>query len=110
MCYSVMAEKNINKLTKRFGATVDDDAMERFRANQITERQMGPEGVKEIMGMSRLPSVSQFRWAPDEKDCRVYPGYFAPAIVLKEGTRVVVPMRYRVRPKHSKCEIPSKFN
>jgi putative SOS response-associated peptidase YedK len=34
----------------------------------------------------------------DDSDHRIYPGYYTPVIVVKDGRRVVVPMRYQCRP------------
>lgn len=42
-------------------------------------------------------------------DERIYPGSFAPVIVEKEGKRLIVPMRYRVR-RPDGMEIPAQYN
>ncbi len=111
MCYSAQIERNITRYEKIFGAKIDPEAMVHFRFTQGLEHLVGAEEIKAILGLSRKPRVSQFRWAPEEKDCRIYPGtYFAPVIVWSSGRRVIVPMRYRVRPAGMPVEVPSKYN
>lgn len=42
-------------------------------------------------------------------DERIYPGYFAPVILSREGERTLVPMRYRVR-RPDGGEVPYQYN
>lgn len=37
------------------------------------------------------------RREPDAKDSRIYPGSFAPVMLMREGKRIVAPMRYQCR-------------
>ena len=37
------------------------------------------------------------RTVPVEADSRIYPGWYAPVLIVQDGQRVVVPMRYRCR-------------
>ncbi|MHA6203721.1 SOS response-associated peptidase family protein [Dyella soli] len=37
------------------------------------------------------------RREPETKDSRIYPGNYAPVMIVKDGQRVVVPMRYQCR-------------
>jgi putative SOS response-associated peptidase YedK len=37
----------------------------------------------------------------DDEDSRIFPGWYAPVMVMKEGRRIVVPMRYQ-------CRLPGK--
>jgi putative SOS response-associated peptidase YedK len=46
---------------------------------------------------------------PDPLDDRIFPYYFAPAIVTNKGERVLRAMRYRIRNKDG-SEIPDKYN
>lgn len=38
------------------------------------------------------------RIEPQEEDARIFPGHYAPVIVMENGERVVKPMRYQCRP------------
>lgn len=110
MCYSAMVEQSRSKLERIFEAKSDERAFDAFRGVQALEQSMSPQEVRSVLGLARAPKVSQFRWAPDQPDARVYPGYFAPVIIWREQGRTLVPMRYRVRPSSSPKEIPSKYN
>lgn len=111
MCYSAMVEQSKNKLERIFEAKSDQLAFEGFQRIQALEQELSPQEVRSTLGLARAPKVSQFRWAPDQPDSRVYPGYFAPVIVWQEQKgRTLVPMRYRIRPAGSPKEIPSKYN
>ena len=39
------------------------------------------------------------RTEPKASDSRIYPGYYAPVIVMEDGKRVIKPMRYQCRPE-----------
>ena len=109
MCYSAKVEKG--KVTaERFQAQLDLKAFEQFKHDRRLLRAMSKSDVKAVLGLSRAPRTEVFQWSPAIPDCRVYPGYFAPVIIHAEGSRVVTPMRYRVRPNGSSSEIPSKYN
>ncbi|MET3232035.1 UNVERIFIED_ORG: putative SOS response-associated peptidase YedK [Burkholderia sp. 1263] len=45
--------------------------------------------------MRRLADLE--RTVPVEADSRIYPGWYAPVLIVQDGQRVVVPMRYRCR-------------
>ncbi|MCB0356506.1 MAG: SOS response-associated peptidase family protein, partial [Bdellovibrionales bacterium] len=64
--------------------------------------------MKRLMGLKRKPTSSLFKEA-DEYG-RIFPNSFAPVIVWEGNQRILKPMRYRIRPSHSKEEIPSKYN
>jgi len=108
MCFSVNVNKNIKDLAVRFHATPLIDEFYGLKNLQEFEDQAGPEKMKAIMGLKRRPQSSVFKTPED--DGRVYPNTFAPVITMREGKRVVTPMRYRVRPQNSAEEIPSKYN
>lgn len=46
---------------------------------------------------------------PKPSDSRIFPGYFAPVLVLENGERVVKPMRYQCRPAGKAAFFDSKF-
>ena len=40
-----------------------------------------------------------WRTVPADRDARVFPGYYAPVMVVEHGRRIVRPMRYQCRPE-----------
>ena len=89
MCFSTEIEPNLEVLTKFFDAQVDANSYSRFAAYQ----QKHPQIFK----------------SPAE-DNRLFPNIFAPVVIKRNGKKVIVPMRYRVRPAESPSEVPAKFN
>jgi putative SOS response-associated peptidase YedK len=110
MCYSTMVERNAKRAGRLLGATINEKAFEEFFQLRSSVQALTPEETKIAFGLSQTPKTQPFRWAPDETDCRVYPGYFAPVMIMENGQRSIVPMRYRVRPAGTPQEIPSRFN
>ena len=43
------------------------------------------------------------------QDARIYPGYYAPVIVMENGRKVVRPMRYQCRPAGKPAAYDSKY-
>lgn len=113
MCFSVQIDKDIRRLAALFGARPAVKEFYALKELQDFEQKAGPEEIKKIFGLKRKPNGAFFK--TPEEDGRVYPNTFAPAIVLEKGERekgerTILPMRYRVRPKGSREEIPSKYN
>lgn len=89
MCYSVMVENDLKLLEQEFSASIDSEAFEHYYSTV--------ESDSKIKDLRKHP--------------RIYPNYWAPVIRIDaQGRRKIVPMRYRVRPKGSSKEIPSKYN
>lgn len=109
MCYSTMVERDRRRIEREFSATTSAAAMEAFREIQASERWMSKEEIKNTLGLARAPRASQFRWAPDDESGRVYPGYFAPVMIMQHGKRTIVPMRYALRPAGSPKELKSQY-
>ena len=49
------------------------------------------------------------RTEPKERDSRIFPGVYAPVIVMEEGRRVVKPMRYQCRPAGKPAFYDTKY-
>ncbi len=90
MCFSIQVDKNIKSLAQRFKAGV---AVGEF---------------KQLQNLIQSQPNSILKTPSD--DGRVFPNYFAPVIKSDGGNRVIYPMRYRIRPKGSTEEVPTKFN
>lgn len=108
MCYSSLAEKDFKKLNHEMGATPWPDAFDQLEAAQSFEIAAGPESIKKLLGLTRQPQSTKFRYCED--DGRFFPNWFAPVIIQQDGARRIVPMRYRIRPGGSNKEVPAKYN
>ena len=89
MCYSILIEQDLKDLELTFDAIVDHQAFERYGS-------MNKRDSKKFKSIAANP--------------RIYPNYFAPIITLKQGQRIITPMRYRIRPAGSNQEVPTKYN
>lgn len=69
---------------------------------------------------SRRIAASKVEWALDklaslrrvdlvDDDSRIYPGHYAPVLVVEDGRRVVKPMRYQCRPAGKPAFYDTKF-
>lgn len=106
MCFSVEVEKELVKTAERFNAQVSLADLDHFL--ELKKRGEDADWTKKALGLARKPSANIFK-TPDQ-DGRIYPGSFAQVMVLENNQRLLKPMRYRVRPRASTSEIPSKFN
>ena len=66
MCYSSLAEKDFKKLNHEMGATPWPDAFDSFNSTQAFEIAAGADNVKKILGLSRRPQTSKFKWCDDD--------------------------------------------
>ncbi len=106
MCYSVQIQKDLEVLKRKFGALVNEADLALYQ--ELQAKGKDPEFVKRALGLKTKPR-SEFFKEPGP-DGRIFPGYFAWIMVLEDGKRVFKKMRYRLRSKGSREEIPSKFN
>ncbi|MEN6538908.1 MAG: SOS response-associated peptidase family protein [Mizugakiibacter sp.] len=49
------------------------------------------------------------RTEPKDRDARIFPGHYAPVIVMEHGRRIVKPMRYQCRPAGKPAFYDTKF-
>lgn len=49
------------------------------------------------------------RSEPKDRDARIYPGYYAPVMIMEQGKLVVKPMRYQCRPPGKPAFYDTKF-
>lgn len=108
MCYSSLAEKDFKKLNHDMGASPSPDDFEQLETAQKFESAAGPDTIKSLLGLSRKPQSTKFRYCDD--DGRFYPNWFAPVIIQQDSEKRIVPMRYRIRPQGSAKELPTKYN
>ena len=50
--------------------------------------------------------LAELKRPPGDDDARIYPGYYAPVMVVERGERVIKPMRYQCRP----CGKPADYD
>jgi putative SOS response-associated peptidase YedK len=89
VCYSVMVEQDLDKISKAHTATVHAKSFNHYES---------------------LSKSNPKKFKPLSENPRIYPGYFLPVVVEADTGRKIVPMRYRVRPAGSLEEVPSKYN
>ncbi len=89
MCFSVEVERNLKKLAETFHAYVDQKRFEELQKNK-------EKNPKKFL-------------TPDFEN-RIYPNYYAPVIIKPQNDRIILPMRYRMRPSDAIEEVPSKYN
>jgi len=89
MCFSVEIIRDLNFLAKEFDAKID-------KSSFLDLKKLSDKNPKEF----KLPN----------EENRIFPNVFAPVLVRPINERVILPMRYRIRPVGSKEEIPSKYN
>lgn len=106
MCFSVEIENDLKKLAEKFNAQVSLADVEHF--NSLRQRAHDRDWVKKTFNLSRKPQANIIKLP--EEDGRIYPGTFTFVMVNQDGARKLLPMRYRLRPKGSEAEIPTKFN
>jgi putative SOS response-associated peptidase YedK len=49
------------------------------------------------------------RTEPKERDSRIFPGWYAPVMVMEDGKRVIKPMRYQCRPAGKPAFYDTKY-
>lgn len=49
------------------------------------------------------------RIEPKERDSRIFPGYYAPVMIVEDGRRVIKPMRYQCRPAGKPAQYDRKY-
>lgn len=83
------------------------------------EQQLAVKPTKAAAESQRIASSKMDRikgWLDDltrtdaeERDSRIFPGWYAPVMVVEHGRRIVLPMRYQCRPAGKPAAIDFKF-
>jgi len=60
--------------------------------------------AKVMTGLADLRRVE-----PEDRDARIFPGVYAPVMVMEDGRRVIKPMRYQSRPAGKPASHDTKF-
>nr|WP_315494201.1 SOS response-associated peptidase family protein [uncultured Rhodoferax sp.] len=83
------------------------------------ERTLQTKTTKAATESKRI-ATNKMAWAQDKladlrrtelvaADSRIFPGYYAPVMVMENGRKVVKPMRYQCRPKGKPSSFDTKF-
>lgn len=89
MCFSVYAVQTVSEIETRFGAKPYKAAFDAYEKRSLAD----PKKFKPML-----------------ENEQIFPNYWAPIIVKSGKERVILPMRYRLRPAGSTEEVPSRFN
>jgi len=89
MCFSVEIERNLKKLAENFHAFVDQKRFEELQKN----KELNPK-----------------KFLTPDTENRIFPNYYAPVIIKPNQDKIILPMRYRLRPSESREEVPTKYN
>lgn len=89
MCFSIEIIRDLKFLAKEFDAKID-------KSGFLDLKKLADKNPKEF----KLPN----------EENRIFPNVFAPILVKSNDQKIIMPMRYRIRPRNSKEEIPSKYN
>jgi putative SOS response-associated peptidase YedK len=106
MCYSAEVQADLEKLLDRFKAEISQS--EEIYFQELLKKGEDFTFMKEALHLAKVPRSNFFK--TPAADNRIFPGYFTWVMVHENGKRVFKRMRYRVRPKGSKEEIPTKYN
>lgn len=85
-------------------------AAQRRLATRSTKKALADEriaGNKIAWAKAKLADLR--RTAGEERDARIFPGVYAPVMVMEGGRRVIKPMRYQCRPAGKPANIDAKF-
>lgn len=110
ICFSIEIDKNINKLSDYFGAMIDASESMRFQHLLKMQRERESAEFNRLMGLKHSDKKRTLPFKVPAEDGRLFSNYFSNVIIQKNEERVMMPMRYRVRPHGSKEEIPAKYN
>lgn len=83
------------------------------------ERTLGTKPTKKAAEEQRI-ATSKVEWAmgtlsdlrrrtPEDRDRRIFPGVYAPVMVMEDGKRVIKPMRYQCRPAGKPAFYDAKY-
>lgn len=106
MCYSAEVQVDLKRLLDRFKAELG--GAEEVYFQELLKKGEDPEFLKTALNLPRRPRSNFFKTPGDDQ--RIFPGYFTWVMVHENGKRVFKRMRYRVRPRGSAEEIPTKYN
>lgn len=110
MCFSILVDKNIDKLSSYFGAMISSKDSIALSHLLTLQKEMDSLEFDSLLGLKHSSKKRSMPFKIPGEDGKVFSNYFTNVIVDIGEQRLIKPMRYRVRPQGSKEEIPSKYN
>ncbi len=110
MCFSILVDKNINKLSTYFGAMISAKDSIALQNLFTMQNEMDSLEFDTLLGLKHSSKKRSLPFKIPGEDGKIFSNYFTNVIVDIGDQRLIKPMRYRVRPHGSKEEIPSKYN
>jgi putative SOS response-associated peptidase YedK len=121
-------EREIKALIDRFNAEqtskLEQDLFKQRKRLADAERSLQAKVTKAAIGSQRIAS-DKIAWTrgklddiqrtePEDRDSRIFPGHYAPVLVVEDGQRVIKPMRYQCRiagkPASYDVKYPGTYN
>lgn len=111
---ALIAEFNVAE-----AARLEQELFKQRKRLADAERALATKPTKAAADSKRI-AVDKVEWClgklaalrrsePIDEDARIFPGWFAPVIVMEDGRRVVKPMRYQCRPAGKPASYDTKF-
>ena len=121
-------EREIKALIDRFNAEqtskLEQDLFKQRKRLADAERSLQAKVTKAAIESQRIAS-DKIAWTrgklddiqrtePEDRDSRIFPGHYAPVLVMEDGQRVIKPMRYQCRiagkPASYDVKYPGTYN
>lgn len=97
-------EQELFKQRKR-SADADRALQNKTTKTALESKRIAGEKVEWLVG--KLDDLQ--RTEPKERDARIFPGHYVPVMVVENGRRVVMPMRYQCRPAGKPAFYDTKY-
>lgn len=85
------------------------DAERRLEVKVTKQATESQRIARDKIAQCRRRLVDLRRAEPEDRDARIFPGYFAPVLIVERGRAVVKPMRYQCRPAGKPAFYDTKF-
>jgi putative SOS response-associated peptidase YedK len=121
-------EREIKALIDRFNAEqtskLEQDLFKQRKRLADAERSLQAKATKAAIESQRI-ATDKIAWTrgklddiqrtePEDRDARIFPGHYAPVLVMEDGQRVIKPMRYQCRiagkPASYDVKYPGTYN
>ena len=109
----------IDEFNEAQAGTLEQEMFKQRRRLADAERALQTRSTKKDAESLRI-ATAKIEWAkgkladlrrsePEDRDARIFPGHYAPVLVMEGGRRVVKPMRYQCRPAGKPAFYDTRF-
>jgi hypothetical protein len=109
----------IDQFTEQEAARLEQELFKQRRRLANAERTLQTKTTKAATESKRI-ATDKVDWTlgkladlrrtePKDRDSRIFPGWYVPILIMQEGRRVVVPMRYGCRPAGKPAFYDTKY-